>query len=55
MSSHPLDGDLYVTPLYLAGSTFIGDPALQPLLDHGFNAQSDEIKVTWNHLRGCRF
>ncbi|WP_236244028.1 DUF317 domain-containing protein [Streptomyces sp. CC210A] len=43
MSSYPLDGDLYVAPLYLAGSTFIGDPALQPLLDRGFIAQSDEL------------
>ncbi|MFH8515753.1 DUF317 domain-containing protein [Streptomyces gelaticus] len=43
MPSHPLDGDIHVAPLYLAGSTAIGDPALQPLLDHGFTAQSDEL------------
>ncbi|GGT26285.1 DUF317 domain-containing protein [Streptomyces purpureus] len=43
MPSHTLDGDVYVTPLYLAGSTTIGDPAMQPLLDHGFMAQSDEL------------
>ncbi|WP_236241511.1 DUF317 domain-containing protein [Streptomyces sp. CC228A] len=43
MPSHTLDGDVYVTPLYLAGSTTIGDPAMQPLLDHGFMAHSDEL------------
>lgn len=43
MPSHPLDGDIHVTPLYLAGSTTIGDPALQPLLDHGFTAQDDDL------------
>ncbi|MFF9072771.1 DUF317 domain-containing protein [Streptomyces sp. NPDC014872] len=43
MPSHTLDGDIYVAPLYLAGSTTIGDPALQPLLNHGFTAQSDEL------------
>ncbi|PZT74131.1 MULTISPECIES: DUF317 domain-containing protein [unclassified Streptomyces] len=43
MPSQPLDGDVHVTPLYLTGSTTIGDPAMQPLLDHGFMAQSDEL------------
>ncbi|MFF8866022.1 DUF317 domain-containing protein [Streptomyces sp. NPDC015139] len=43
MPSHTLDGDFYVTPLYLAGSTTIGDPAMQPLLDQAFMAQSDEL------------
>lgn len=43
MPSHTLDGDIYVAPLYLAGSATIGDPALQPLLDHGFTVQSDEL------------
>ncbi|MFJ2626858.1 DUF317 domain-containing protein [Streptomyces sp. NPDC087532] len=43
MPSHPLDGDIHVTPLYLAGSTTIGDPALRPLLDHGFTAQDDDL------------
>ncbi|MEU3162433.1 DUF317 domain-containing protein [Streptomyces griseoincarnatus] len=43
MPSRTLDGDVHVTPLYLAGSTTIGDPAMQPLLDHGFMAQSDEL------------
>ncbi|MCD2468679.1 DUF317 domain-containing protein [Streptomyces sp. MBT42] len=41
MPAHTHDGDVYVTPLYLAGSTTTGDPALQPLL--GFTAQSDEL------------
>ncbi|MEU6015052.1 DUF317 domain-containing protein [Streptomyces sp. NPDC047515] len=43
MPSHTLDGDVHVTPLYLAGSTTVGDPAMQPLLDHGFMAHSDEL------------
>ncbi|MFJ6948969.1 DUF317 domain-containing protein [Streptomyces wuyuanensis] len=43
MPSRTLDGDIYVAPLYLAGSTTIGDPALQPLLNHGFTVQSDEL------------
>lgn len=37
------DGDLYVSPLYLAGSTITGDPALAPLLDHGFALHDDEL------------
>ncbi|WP_098897901.1 DUF317 domain-containing protein [Streptomyces sp. st77] len=43
MPARTLDGDVYMTPLYLAGSTTIGDPAMQPLLDHGFTLQSDEL------------
>ncbi|MCN9240698.1 DUF317 domain-containing protein [Streptomyces sp. RY43-2] len=43
MPSHTHDGDVYITPLHLAGSTAIGDPALQPLVDHGFTLQSDEL------------
>ncbi|WP_406133208.1 DUF317 domain-containing protein [Streptomyces zaomyceticus] len=43
MPAHTLDGDVYVAPLYLAGSTAIGDPALRPLLDNGFVAHSDEL------------
>lgn len=37
------DGDLYVSPLYLAGSTVTGDPALEPLLKHGFALHDDEL------------
>ncbi|WP_406431969.1 DUF317 domain-containing protein [Streptomyces sp. NBC_00631] len=37
------DGDLYVSPLYLAGCTVTGDPALAPLLDHGFALHDDEL------------
>lgn len=29
------DGDLYVSPLYLASCTITGDPAFAPLLDGG--------------------
>ncbi|MEU8687708.1 DUF317 domain-containing protein [Streptomyces sp. NPDC048665] len=43
MPSRTPDGDVSVTPLCLAGSTTIGDPAMQPLRDHGFTAQSDEL------------
>lgn len=42
MPSHALDGDTLVTPVYLAGSTHTGDPALQPLLDCGFVLTGDE-------------
>ncbi|WP_435220721.1 DUF317 domain-containing protein [Streptomyces sp. Tue6028] len=37
------DGDLYVSPIHLAGSTFTGDPALAPLLGHGFALHDDEL------------
>ncbi|MFC8548694.1 DUF317 domain-containing protein [Streptomyces sp. NPDC057273] len=43
MPAHTLDGDVYVTPLHLAGATAIGDPALRPLLDSGFVAHSDDL------------
>ncbi|GCD41831.1 DUF317 domain-containing protein [Streptomyces paromomycinus] len=37
-----LDGDVYVSPRYLAGSTFTGDPALAPLLERGWDLRSEE-------------
>ncbi|MFE7312868.1 DUF317 domain-containing protein [Streptomyces sp. NPDC057555] len=43
MPAHAPDGDFYVSPVYLAGSTFTGDPALQPLLDQGFHLHHDEL------------
>lgn len=49
-----IDGDVYVSPRYLAGSTGIGDPALGPLLDLGWDLEHDDLEVTWNHLRGLR-
>ncbi|MBC2878089.1 MULTISPECIES: DUF317 domain-containing protein [Streptomyces] len=37
-----VDGDVYVSPRYLAGSTFTGDPALRPLLALGWRTRHDE-------------
>ncbi|MEU3616887.1 DUF317 domain-containing protein [Streptomyces sp. NPDC006872] len=37
-----IDGDVYVTPRYLAGTTWTGDPALAPLLALGWDLQHDE-------------
>ncbi|KOT79126.1 hypothetical protein ADK70_31970 [Streptomyces rimosus subsp. pseudoverticillatus] len=37
------DGDVYVSPRYLAGSTFTGDPALKPLLDQRWDLQYDDL------------
>ncbi|MEU7133361.1 DUF317 domain-containing protein [Streptomyces sp. NPDC046261] len=38
-----IDGDVYVFPRYLAGSTFTGDAALAPLLAIGWNLQHDDL------------
>ncbi|MCX4776847.1 DUF317 domain-containing protein [Streptomyces sp. NBC_01264] len=38
-----LDGDVYVTPRYLAGTTYIGDPGLQPLRDLGWPLDHDNL------------
>ncbi|MFE7782175.1 DUF317 domain-containing protein [Streptomyces nigrescens] len=43
MPAHAPDGDFYVSPVYLAGSTVSGDPALQPLLGQGFHLHHDEL------------
>ncbi|MBT2509244.1 hypothetical protein J7I98_25865 [Streptomyces sp. ISL-98] len=51
---YDIDGDVYVFPRYLASTTGIGDPALAPLLDLGWDLQHDDLEVTWNHLRGWR-
>ena len=40
---HTIDGDVYVSPRYLAGTTGIGDPALAPLLDLGWNLENDDL------------
>lgn len=40
---HTIDGDVYVSPPYLAGSTAIGDPALAPLLDLGWALAHDDL------------
>lgn len=44
---HDIDGDVYVTPRYLAASTGIGDPALAPLLDLGWDLQHDDLGNTY--------
>ncbi|MEE1797368.1 DUF317 domain-containing protein [Streptomyces sp. JV176] len=41
--SRTSDGDVYVSPRYLAGSTGIGDPALAPLLDLGWELEHDDL------------
>ncbi|MDF3292441.1 hypothetical protein P3G67_25045 [Streptomyces sp. RB6PN23] len=38
-----IDGDVYVSPRYLAGSTAIGDPALEPLLALGWELHHDDL------------
>ncbi|MEW1723812.1 DUF317 domain-containing protein [Streptomyces sp. NPDC093109] len=39
---HDIDGDVYVSPRYLASTTETGDPALAPLLALSWNLQYDE-------------
>ncbi|NYV73314.1 DUF317 domain-containing protein [Streptomyces sp. UH6] len=41
---HPedLDGDVYVSPRHLAGSTYTGDPALEPLREIGWDLHHDD-------------
>lgn len=38
-----IDGDVYVFPRYLAGSTYTGDPALEPLLALGWDLTHDDL------------
>ncbi|MEU5833052.1 DUF317 domain-containing protein [Streptomyces diacarni] len=38
-----IDGDIWVRPRYLAGSTAIGDPALDPLLNLGWTLEHDDL------------
>ncbi|MCZ4102904.1 DUF317 domain-containing protein [Streptomyces sp. H39-C1] len=40
---YDIDGDVYVSPRYLAATTGIGDPALQPLLAVGWDLQHDDL------------
>ncbi|WP_231650168.1 DUF317 domain-containing protein, partial [Streptomyces clavuligerus] len=42
-AAEEIDGDVYVSPVYLAGSTYTGDPALRPLLDVGFTMVDDDL------------
>ncbi|MDJ0464659.1 DUF317 domain-containing protein [Streptomyces sp. H27-C3] len=38
-----IDGDVFVSPRYLASTTGIGDPALAPLLGLGWDLQHDDL------------
>ena len=40
---HRVDGDVYVSPRYLASSTSTGDPPLAPVLDLGWELQHDDL------------
>ncbi|MGW1817035.1 DUF317 domain-containing protein [Streptomyces sp. NPDC002125] len=40
---YDIDGDVYVSPRYLAGTTGFGDPALAPLLDLGWERHHDDL------------
>lgn len=46
---HTIDGDVYVCPRYLAGTTGIGDPALAPLRDLGWNLENDDLGNAYVH------
>ncbi|MFG3136520.1 hypothetical protein ACGFZA_09900 [Streptomyces sp. NPDC048211] len=38
-----IDGDVYVFPHYLAATTGIGDPALEPLMQLGWELTHDDL------------
>ncbi|MEU9074590.1 DUF317 domain-containing protein [Kitasatospora sp. NPDC048538] len=38
-----IDGDVFVHPVYLAGSRYTGDFALKPLFDRGFDGRHDDL------------
>ncbi|WP_329539242.1 hypothetical protein [Streptomyces sp. NBC_01358] len=38
-----IDGDVYVFPHYLAATTGIGDPALEPLMQLGWEPTHDDL------------
>ena len=44
-----IDGDVYVSPRYLASTTAIGDPALAPLLDLGWELEHDDLGNAYIH------
>jgi hypothetical protein len=44
-----IDGDVYVSPRYLAAATGTGDPALAPLLDLGWTLQHDDLGNVYVH------
>ncbi|MGW7423585.1 hypothetical protein ACWGJB_26715 [Streptomyces sp. NPDC054813] len=42
-----IDGDVYISPRYLAAATAIGDPGLAPLLDLGWELEHDDLGHGW--------
>ncbi|GGZ44619.1 hypothetical protein GCM10010365_76200 [Streptomyces poonensis] len=40
---HTIDGDVYVSPRHLAGTTAIGDHGFASLRDLGWNLQNDDL------------
>ncbi|WP_413100213.1 DUF317 domain-containing protein [Streptomyces sp. Inha503] len=44
-----IDGDVYVSPRYLASTTGVGDPALAPLLELGWDLRHDDLGNTFVH------
>ncbi|CAM5571976.1 DUF317 domain-containing protein [Streptomyces aurantiogriseus] len=46
---HTIDGDVYVSPRYLAATTAIGDPGLAPLLDLGWDLEHDDLGNAYVH------
>ncbi|MFE2066257.1 hypothetical protein ACFXDH_28425, partial [Streptomyces sp. NPDC059467] len=54
MTSHDdlreIDGDVYVSPRHLASSTAVGDPALAPLTDLGWDLHHDDLGIMWNQV-----
>ncbi|MFP8887591.1 SPDY domain-containing protein [Streptomyces mangrovi] len=45
----PIDGDVHVSPRYLAAATATGDPALAPLLDLGWDLEHDDLGNAYVH------
>ncbi|MEN8654383.1 DUF317 domain-containing protein [Streptomyces sp. 21So2-11] len=46
---YDIDGDVFVSPRYLASTTGIGDPALAPLLGLGWDLQHDDLGNVYVH------
>ncbi|GGS93111.1 DUF317 domain-containing protein [Streptomyces chromofuscus] len=44
-----IDGDVYVSPRYLAATTAIGDPGLAPLLNLGWEPEHDDLGNAYVH------
>ncbi|MGW0708976.1 DUF317 domain-containing protein [Streptomyces sp. NPDC002643] len=44
-----IDGDVYVSPRYLAAATVVGDPGLAPLRDLGWELEHDDLGNAYVH------